>query len=185
MAKFGRDPDELKVLAGMPMIIGRTDEEAEEQFRLLQEIVHPDVGRFRLGTDLEVDLSDLDVDQPIPEERLPKNANFHKAFFDDIMRLRSEGNLTVRQLYLAYERGRRTIKGSPQTIANTMQEWFEAGACDGFMLQFHIMPGGLQAFVRDVVPELQRRGLMRTRYEGTTLRDHLGLKRPANRNVVG
>jgi FMN-dependent oxidoreductase (nitrilotriacetate monooxygenase family) len=178
MAKYGREPDELKVLAGMPMMIAATDAEAEAEFEKLQQLIHPDVGRFRLGTDLETDLSDLDVDEPIPAERLPKEANFHKVFFEDIKRLMREGNLTVRQLYLAYERGRRTIKGSPKTIADTMQAWFEAGVCDGFMLQFHLMPGGLEAFVRDVVPELQRRGLMRTEYQGTTLREHLGLARP-------
>lgn len=185
MAKYGRSRDALKVLAGMPMVIAPTDAEAEAQFGLLQQLIHPDVGRFRLGTDMEVDLSDLDVDEPIPLDRIPREAKFHKVFFEDIMRLMAEGNLTVRQLYLAYERGRRTIRGSPKTIADTMQAWFEAGACDGFMLQFHLMPGGLEAFVREVVPELQRRGLMRTAYDGTTLRDHLGLRRPGNRNLDG
>ena len=77
-------------------------------------MIHPDVGRFRLGTDLEVDLSDLPLDEPIPESRLPKSANLHKAFFDGIMKIIREENPTLRQLYLRYERGRKTIKGTRQ-----------------------------------------------------------------------
>ena len=146
--------------------------------------MHPDVGRFRLGTDLEADLSDLPLDEPIPESRLPKAANLHKAFFDGIMKIIREENPTLRQLYLRYERGRKTIKGTPVQVADVMEHWFTSGACDGFMMQFHTLPGGLDEFVAGVIPELQRRGLFRRDYEGATLRDHLGLPRPANPNTV-
>jgi alkanesulfonate monooxygenase SsuD/methylene tetrahydromethanopterin reductase-like flavin-dependent oxidoreductase (luciferase family) len=129
-------------------------------------------------------LSDLPVDEPIPEARIPRSANFHKGFFDDILRLIRDGNPTLRDVYMRYERGRKTITGSPQRIADVMEEWFTAGAADGFMLQFHIMPRGLDLFVDRVVPELQRRGLMRNAYRGATLRDHLGLQRPALRAYV-
>lgn len=183
MEKYGRRPEELRIPAGMPIIVGNTREEAETAHQQLQELIHPDVGRFRLGTDLEADLSDLPLDEPIPPERLPKSANMHKAFFDGIMKIIREENPTLRQLYLRYERGRKTIKGTATDIADTMQHWFEMGACDGFMLQFHTMPGGLQAFVDQVVPELQKRGLFRTSYKSAMLRDHLGLKRPANRHA--
>jgi FMN-dependent oxidoreductase (nitrilotriacetate monooxygenase family) len=179
MAKYGRHPSELKVLAGLPIVLAETDDEAASDYARLQELVHPDVGRFRLGMDLETDLSDLPVDEPIPEDRIPKSANFHKGFFDDILRLIQDGKPTLREVYLRYERGRKTITGGPMRIADVMEEWFTAGAADGFMLQFHIMPRGLNLFVDRVVPELQRRGLMRTAYEGVTLRDHLGLPRPA------
>ena len=121
---------------------------------------------------------DLPLDEPIPESRLPKSANLHKAFFDGIMKIIREENPTLRQLYLRYERGRKTIKGTPAHIADVMEEWFTMGATDGFMMQFATLPGGLQDFVTLVVPELQRRGLFRTEYAGTTLRDHLGLARP-------
>jgi FMN-dependent oxidoreductase (nitrilotriacetate monooxygenase family) len=178
MAKYGREPSELKVLAGLPILLAETDEQARDDYARLQELVHPDVGRFRLGMDLETDLSDLPVDEPIPEDRIPKNANFHKGFFDDILRLINEGRPSLREVYLRYERGRKTIAGSPKHVADVMEEWFTGGAADGFMLQFHIMPRGLDLFVAQVVPELQRRGLMRTAYTGTTLRDHLGLHRP-------
>jgi alkanesulfonate monooxygenase SsuD/methylene tetrahydromethanopterin reductase-like flavin-dependent oxidoreductase (luciferase family) len=119
------------------------------------------------------------VDQPIPEDRIPKSANFHKGFFDDILRLMQDGTPTLRDVYLRYERGRKTIAGGPRRIADLMEEWFTGGAADGFMLQFHIMPHGLEMFVDRVVPELQRRGLMRSVYTGTTLREHMGLQRPA------
>jgi alkanesulfonate monooxygenase SsuD/methylene tetrahydromethanopterin reductase-like flavin-dependent oxidoreductase (luciferase family) len=130
--------------------------------------------------DLEVDLSDLPLDEPIPESRLPKSSNFHKAFFDGIMKTIREENPTLRQLYLRYERGRKTIKGTASQVADVMEHWFRAGACDGFMLQFHTLPSSLEAFVAGVVPELQRRGLFRLDYAGPTLRDHLGLARPPN-----
>ncbi len=183
LAAYGRQPGELRILAGLPVMVGASQAEADDKFALLQEMIHPDVGRLRLGSDLELDLSDLPLDEPIPEDRLPKSANFHKGFFDGIVTMIREEHLTLRQLYLRYERGRKTITGTPQRIADVMQEWFEAGAADGFMMQFHLMPDGLADFVHGVVPELQRRGLFRTGYEGRTLRDHLGLRRPANPNT--
>lgn len=180
MARHGREPGELKILAGMPVVLGRTRAEAEARFKGLQELLHPDVGLFRLSMDLEVDLTGLPLDEPIPEHRLPKTSNFHKAFFDGIMRTIREERPTLRQLYLGYERGRKTIKGTATDVADTMEHWFRMGACDGFMLQFHTLPGSLEAFVDGVVPELQRRGLFRREYAGPTLRDHLGLRRPPN-----
>ena len=184
MARYGRHPDQLKILAGIPVVVGSSQQEAEDKYRALQEMIHPDVGRFRLGTDLETDLSDLPLDEPIPPERLPKSANHHKAFFDGIMKIIREENPTLRQLYLRYERGRKTIKGTPQRIADVMEEWFAMGAADGFMMQFATLPDGLRDFVDLVVPELQRRRLFRAGYTGTTLREHLGLTRPANRRAA-
>lgn len=183
MEQYGRAPEEMKILAGLPIVMGRTNDEAEERYQALQDLIHPDVGRFRLGSDLEMDLSDLPLDEPIPEDRIPKSANLHKAFFDSILRMIREDRPTLRQLYLRYERGRKTIRGTPKHVADVMEEWFTTGAADGFMLQFHYPPAGLETFVAEVVPELQRRGLLRTDYDGTTLRDNLGLARPANRNA--
>jgi alkanesulfonate monooxygenase SsuD/methylene tetrahydromethanopterin reductase-like flavin-dependent oxidoreductase (luciferase family) len=140
---------------------------------------------MRISSDLEVDLSDLPLDEPIPEERIPKSANLHKAYFDHIVDLIRREKLTLRQLYLRYERGRKTFAGSPKQVADVMEEWFAGGAADGFMLVFQTQPRGIEDFVRLVVPELQRRGLFRTDYAGTMLRDHLGLERPANRHVTG
>jgi alkanesulfonate monooxygenase SsuD/methylene tetrahydromethanopterin reductase-like flavin-dependent oxidoreductase (luciferase family) len=127
-----------------------------------------------------MDLSDLPLDEPIPEDRIPKSANLHKAFFDSIVRMIREDRPTLRQLYLRYERGRKTIRGTPKRVADVMEEWFTTGAGDGFMLQFHYLPGDLATFVAEVVPDLQRRGLLKTDYAGPTLRDNLGLAKPAN-----
>ena len=82
---------------------------------------------------------------------------------------------------MRYQRANTTLCGSVQTVADHMQSWLEGEACDGFMLNFPLLPEGLESFVQQVVPELQRRGVFRTEYEGSTLRDHLGLRRPANR----
>lgn len=180
MAKYGREPSSLKILAGLPVVLGSSQSEAEEKYQRLQALLHPDVGLFRLGMDLEIDLAGLPLDEPIPENRLPKNSNFHKAFFDGIMKTIRAENPTLRQLYLGYERGRKTIKGTPTQIADVMENWLCSGACDGFMMQFHELPGDLEVFVAEVVPEIQRRGLFRYDYKGPTLRDHLGLPRPGN-----
>jgi alkanesulfonate monooxygenase len=71
--------------------------------------------------------------------------------------------------------------GSPATIAAVMEDWLNAGACDGFMLALPYLPGGLTDFIAEVLPILRRRGLFRAAYEGKTLRENLGLPRPANR----
>lgn len=183
MAQFGRSPDELKLLAGMPVIVGESDQEAEDKYQTLQAMIHPDVGRQRLTTDLEVDLTNLPLDEPVPEDLIPKASNFHQGYFNEIARMIREEKPTLRQLYMRYERGTRSVRGSAKTVADRLEEWFATGAADGFMLILHLQPAGLADFVKYVVPELQRRRLFRTDYSGRTLRDHLGLQRPRNRHV--
>jgi FMN-dependent oxidoreductase (nitrilotriacetate monooxygenase family) len=185
MAKYGRQPDDLKILAGMPVIVGESDAEAEDKYQTLQAMIHPDVGRQRLSTDLEIDLSNHPLDEVVSEDLIPKNSNFHQGYFAEIARMIREDKPTMRQLYMRYERGTRSLRGSAKTVADRLQEWFETGAADGFMLILHLQPAGLADFVKYVVPELQRRGVFRTEYTGRTLRDHLGLARPAHRVVAG
>jgi FMN-dependent oxidoreductase (nitrilotriacetate monooxygenase family) len=182
VAAFGRSPDSLKILAGMPLVVGSSRQEAEDKYQALQAMIHPDVGRMRLSTDLEVDLSGLPVDEPIPQHLIPEKSNFHQTYFAQIKEMADKG-MTLREIYMNYERGLTTVRGTPLDIADRMEEWMTAGAADGFMLLFHTMPGGLRDFVETVVPELQRRGLMRKQYTGRTLRDHLGLDRPENRHL--
>jgi FMN-dependent oxidoreductase (nitrilotriacetate monooxygenase family) len=183
MARFGRQRDELKILSGMGVCVGATRAEAEAKYKLLQELVHPDVGRALLGFHLEVDLSDLPLDEPIPLDILPKTGNLHKAFFDRLVaRIRDTG-MTLRELYKTYDRGAPTFCGTPSDIADMMEEMYSKGAADGFMLTLNSTPSDLKDFVDGVVPELQRRGLFRKEYSGSTLRDHLGLKKPGSRQI--
>lgn len=181
LAAYGREPDQLKILPGFCVLIGDSKEEAQAKFQTLQELIHPDVGRNFVGGDLEADLSDLPVDQPIPEDRIPKKANLHQAFFDHLVHIIRTEKPTLRELYLRYERSTKTHCGTAKEIADEMEEWFTTGAADGFIMQFSLLPGALNDFVEKVVPELQRRGLFRKEYSGSTLRDHFGLKRPESR----
>jgi len=183
MARYGRHPDALKILGGITVIVGDTQEEAEARNLQYQELLHPAVGVMRVGQDLETDLSDLPLDEPVPEHRIPKTSNHHQAYFNEIAGLIREG-LTLRQVAMRYNRSKATFCGSPAQVADVMQEWVEAGACDGFMVTFPVMPTCLQDFVDKVVPELQRRGMFREEYSGPTLRDHLGLSRPVNQNLA-
>ena len=180
MAKYGRDPSHLKILAGLSVVVAPTRAEAQDKHTAMQALMHPTVGRFFLSNDLEVDLSELPLDEPIPPHLIPTEARFHKAYFDQIVAAIRERNPTLRELFMSYERGKTTMLGTPADIADTLQEWLEAGAADGFMLTFNQLPGDLTAFVELVIPELQRRGLYRTAYEPGHLRDRLQLPRPAN-----
>jgi FMN-dependent oxidoreductase (nitrilotriacetate monooxygenase family) len=184
MPAFGRDPGEMKILAGLSVVVGGSEAEARDKYQELQNLIHPDVGRMRLGADLEMDLSTFPLDEPIPEHLIPKKANLHQAYFNQIATMIREQKLTLRQLYSSYERGKVTLCGTPEQIVDHMQEWIDGRAADGFMLAFHVLPNDMTGFVEHVIPELQRRGLYKTEYAGSTLRDNLGLGRPVNRHVA-
>ncbi|MBJ3775760.1 LLM class flavin-dependent oxidoreductase [Acuticoccus mangrovi] len=177
MAAFGRHPDELKLLAGMSVVVGDTKAEAEAEFARQQARIHPIVGVMRISADLETDLSDLPLDEPVPVERIPQTSNLHQAYFDNIAGMIRSG-MTLREVAMAYQRGRNTFCGSPVEVADHLEAWIDEGAADGFMMVLPTMPESLAAFVDKVVPELQRRGRVRREYQGTTLREHLGLARP-------
>jgi alkanesulfonate monooxygenase len=176
----GRNPDHVKILPGALVVVGDTIEEAQRKRALLDSLVHPDSGIGSLSIALGTDASKFDLDGPLPED-IPETNQSKSGRQRVIDRARRE-NLTVRQLaQIAGGYGGNAFTGTPQTIADEMEEWLETGACDGFNVMFPYVPGGLDEFVDRVVPELQRRGLFRKEYEGTTLRDHLGLPRPKNR----
>jgi len=179
MQVLGRAPDTLKILPGALVIVGRTRDEAVEKQALLDSLVHPDSGVPNLSMRLGVDASGFDLDADLPD--IPQS-NASRSGRDALVALARREKLTVRQLAQrvgAY--GGLHIVGTASDIADTMQDWLETEASDGFNVMFHTVPAGLDDFVDLVVPELTRRGIFRRSYEGTTLRDHLGLRRPGNR----
>lgn len=181
MAKFGRQPDELKILPGCTIFCGRTEAEARDREQELAELIHPVVGREYIGTLLGLDLSDCDVDDHLPDRESKTRAKAGIAI--SVRALAARENLTIRQLYqrLAGSHGKLTLRGTAVQIADTMQAWFDARACDGFIMQPATMPGDLNQTIELLIPELRHRGLLRETYPGSTLRDNLGLKRPASR----
>ena len=176
--RFGRDPDGIRVLPGISPVIAETVEEAEAQQELLSSLSLPEAGLSTLSYHLGIDLSVLPQNEVLPEDLEAPGVEGH---FREVVELTRRTGLTVAQLGQRYGAGRTTFgfTGTPVAVADRMQAWQEAGACDGFMLQIPYFPGGLESVVRLLVPELQRRGLFRTEYTGATLRDHLGLARPA------
>lgn len=182
--QHGRDPDGIKIMPGIFPIVGRTQEEAEEKFRKLQDLIHPVVGVSLLSNMIGgVDLSSYPVDGPLPP--LPET-NGGKSRQQLLIDLAQRENLSIRDLYLriAGARGHQQVVGTPQGIADQLQQWFEEGGADGFNIMSPWLPGGLDDFIEHILPELHRRGLFRTEYQGTTLREHLGLSRPSNRHAL-
>jgi FMN-dependent oxidoreductase (nitrilotriacetate monooxygenase family) len=181
--KFGRRPTDLKIASGISVVVGETEQEARDKLDSWQDLIHPDVGVLRLEQDLETTLSDLPLDEPVPEHRIPSSSNHHQAYFNEIAGMIRQG-LTLREISKRYNRNKAIFCGTVKQIADHMEHWMEVGACDGFMISFVALPSTMTDFVEKVVPELQRRGLFRHDYEGHTLREHLGLSRPENRYVA-
>ncbi|WP_354321263.1 LLM class flavin-dependent oxidoreductase [Pseudacidovorax sp. 1753] len=179
MPAAGREPQHLKILPGAFVVVGETQAQAREIRARLDSLVHEQSALASLSIALGHDVSGFDLDGPLPEIP-PTNAS--QTSRERAIELARREQLTVRQLAqrLGGYAGLAFV-GTAASIADEMQAWLEGEACDGFNIMFPWLPGGLVDFVEQVVPELQRRGLFRTRYEGRTLREHLGLPRPANR----
>jgi FMN-dependent oxidoreductase (nitrilotriacetate monooxygenase family) len=177
---YGRRPDQIKILPGISPILGATESEARQREADLNDLINPEYGRQQLSKMLDHDLSGHDLDGPLPE--ISGHTEGNKSRFDLVTTLARRENLTIRQLIarLAGGRGHRVVAGTPVQIADEIEYWFTEGAADGFNIMPATLPAGLTDFVNLVVPELQRRGLFRTEYAGTTLREHYGLQRPVN-----
>jgi FMN-dependent oxidoreductase (nitrilotriacetate monooxygenase family) len=177
--RFGRDPDSLKVLPGIVPVIANTENEAKALHDELYGLAHPEAGLSTLSYHLGVDLSLFPQDQVLPENLNVPGVEGH---YREVSELTRRSGLSLGELGQRYGAGRTTsgFTGTPGSVADRMQEWFEAGACDGFMLQIPYLPGGVEDVMHQLVPELQRRGLFRKEYYGSTLRDSLGLVRPTN-----
>ncbi|AHE52194.1 hypothetical protein NX02_02165 [Sphingomonas sanxanigenens DSM 19645 = NX02] len=179
MRAIGRDPDHLKILPAAFVMVGDTIEEAQAKRAHLDSLVHYDSGIRSLSIMLDYDVAGFDPDGPLPE--IPES-NASKSSRDRVVEAAREKNLTIRQLAAsAGSYAGLAFVGTPDSIADEMEAWLEERASDGFNMMFPWLPGGLDDFTGRVVPELQRRGIFRTEYGGSTLRDHLGLPRPENR----
>lgn len=179
-AAFGRYPDNVLVFPGIGPVIGSTEEEAERKYQEVVDLVSPANALLYLGRYFEHhDFSQYDLDAPFPElGELGRNS--FQSTTDKIKQIAKERSLTLRQVALSVATPRPVFIGTPEQVADRVQQWFEAGAADGFMVGSSV-PHGLEDFIEHVVPILQERGLFRTEYEEDTLRGNLGLPIPANR----
>lgn len=176
----GRNKNHIKILPAAMIIIGDTVEEAKAKRLKLDSLVHYDSAIASLSVTLGADASGFDPDGPLPEDLPETNAS--KTARASVLKLSKDENLTVRQLAQRYGGySGLAFVGTPESIATEMAAWLDEEGADGFTVVFPFLPQGLDDIVERLVPELQRRGLFRHEYEGTTLREHLGLPRPKNR----
>ena len=175
--RFGRDPDSVTILPGVMPIIGDTDEQAKEQLDRLQSWLTPTNALALVSQRIGYDISGYPLDGPVPE--FPEKTERGQAFSKVLLEMARREKMTLRDLYnvTAAARGHWVIYGTPKKIADIFEEWFTSGLADGFVIMPAYFPGAFDDFVDKVVPELQRRGLYRNEYAGTTLRSHLGLDR--------
>jgi FMN-dependent oxidoreductase (nitrilotriacetate monooxygenase family) len=172
LASHGRAPGDLTILPGVMPVIGRTDAEARAELNRMQSWISSTNALALVSHRIGHDISGYQLDGPVPE--LPPTNNSH-SFAQTLVDMARRERMTLRDLYniTAAARGHWVLCGTPQRIADTLEEWFTTGLADGFMILPAYFPGAFDAFVDQVVPELQRRGLYRLDYAGSTLRDHL------------
>lgn len=177
----GRDPDKVKLAPAIYVVPGETKSMAEDKMALIESLAHPMDSLSLLSEVLNFDFASKPIDEPFSEAEL-KSISGLQAIRDRVMQTSGKPNPTTRDFVQFSGRGTvrelPTFVGTPQMVADQMEEWFNGGACDGFVVAATHMPGAYEDFVRLVVPELQRRGLFRKEYPGTTLRDTLGLQKP-------
>ena len=180
-ASAGRDPRQLKILPGISPFIGSTEAEARALHEEFNELIQPEYSIRQLNQFLGVDLTGHDLDGPVPRDligdEIGQGYGSRRQVVADIVERR---NPTIRELLreLAGARGHWTTVGTPEQVADRIGDWFSAGAADGFNVMPPYLTGGFDVFAEQVVPILRNRGLFRTEYTGTTLRDHYGLDRP-------
>lgn len=181
---FGRDPGQLKIMPGLSTVIGSTEEEAQRRCDALDGYLGEDGLLAQLAQRIGLSPGELDLDAELPWHRIGPAESYERGsvgFLEAQLNLARAERLTMRQLSRRIRSGHRLTVGTPEQIADTLEEWFRAGAADGFNIMPDMFPSGAAIFVDHVVPELRRRGVFRHEYAGTTLRDHLGLARPVSR----
>lgn len=177
MAKYGREPEDLKVTPGLFYHLGRTRDEAQEKYESFRDAVDLSGSRRVL---FGVDVSGYPLDEPLPEN-LPEPTN-GRGRWRQLSELARRENLTIREIILRFTtvQGHRIVVGTAKDIADQIEDWFVNYGADGFNLKPSLIPDSLEDFVDHVVPELQKRGIFRREYQGSTLRENLGLRRPPN-----
>jgi FMN-dependent oxidoreductase (nitrilotriacetate monooxygenase family) len=176
VAGFGRPADEVLVMPGVMPVIGRTEAEAQATFAELNRNIDTAQAFTVLSERLGMDMSAHPMDGPVPTPPETEHLKSRAALLIEMAR---RDRLTLRQLYyrVAAARGHLLLAGTPVQVADVLERWFKAGAADGFNVMPPFFPGQFDSFADQVVPILQERGVFRADYSGTTLRDHLGLKR--------
>jgi FMN-dependent oxidoreductase (nitrilotriacetate monooxygenase family) len=184
-AAYDRPADAIRIMPGLSFVLGSTEEEARRRNRELNELAGDDRLLGRLASQLSVDRSELHWDKPLPDWLLAgaETAGGSQGARDIVVNLARRENLTVRQIMDRVITWHRLVIGSPEQIADAIEEWFVAGAVDGFNLMPDLFPSGLELFVDHVVPILRDRKLFRREYTHTTLRGHLGLERVSDRRA--
>lgn len=184
VAAHGREPDSLKIMPGLTTVIGGTEAEADQRYEELERLAGGDSGLGRLSEIMQIPRDEIELDQELPWDRMPPREEYNGSlgFYDSVIGLARRERLTVREL-LKVGTSHRWAIGAPEQIADTIEEWVANRAADGFNIMTDVNPSGIEAFVDHVVPILRERGIYRHEYTGTTLRDHLGLPRPASRRV--
>ncbi len=179
MARYGRAPEEVVVMPGLSPLLGATEAEALRLEQEIGDLVHPEVGVWMLSEAFSFPLYDRDPDDLLPIEEIrgaKKQTQSAVTLLEEAARQRLSIAATAR--LIARARAHQNFVGTPEQLADLMQRWFTEGGCDGFNIMPPWFPDQLAVFVDQVVPELQRRGLFRHEYEGSTLREHLGLPIP-------
>jgi FMN-dependent oxidoreductase (nitrilotriacetate monooxygenase family) len=183
-ARLGRDPGKLLVLPGISPFIASTESQARRLHREFNELTQPEYSLELLHRLLGVRLTQAELDGPVPRELIETGGERgNGSRFQLVLDIVEREQPTVRELLhrLAGARGHRVIAGTPEQVADQLQQWYEQGAADGFNVMPPWLPGGFDVFAAEVVPILRERGLFRSAYEGGTLREHYGLARPLSR----
>ena len=179
MIRYGRDPDSLKIMPGLSYFVAESREQAQAEFDELQDLIDPVMGLALLSNRMGVDLSRCNPDDPAPLIPESPRGGSRAQLVNEL--ISANPGITLRALYkrFAGARGHATVIGSTTDVVDHMEQWFEERACDGFNMMPPLYPRDLQRFIDLIMPEMQRRGLYRSHYQGRTLREHLGIKRPA------
>ena len=180
-ARYGRPADEILMFPVITPIVGGTEAEAKQRAQELNDLLDPPTALAFLSRYFSsFDFSGFDLDKPVPDLDSKVSTN-NKSSAEYLIKIARDDRLTLRQLAYRAAAPRSDFTGTPEQIADRLQLYFNTQACDGFMMATDISPRGLSAIVDHVVPILQKRGLFRTEYEGTTLRSHLDLPVPKSR----